>query len=401
MDLALPRCTPRPRTLRIEATTSIVRTYIPYPHHAITPKQDHEFAPSADRPDRAEPLQSAQSPGSAGAFPGDIAPQCTLPALDGRNVDIRADDIAGNPIVLLFCPRFSEAVADALAGVVAAQQYFSAAGARLFAITLDDAKIAQAQNIPFPVLLDSDGTVFRTFDAEAREVPTTVVLRPNQHVMAILKSSPSVQATEALAHVNRLVEERQPMLMTHHPPVLIVPDVLSAGDCRDLITIFTHAVRLSCRPAPGSTTSAPTTRCAYPNMAAQIASTTGSSTSPLQHYCTGASSNACSRDSQSLPVPHHTLGKATYGCYQGERGGELHGHRDNVEPTPYRRFAMSINLNLEQFAGGELRFPEFGDQRYRPPNGTAIVFSSSLLHEALHVTSGRRLVLLAFLFGDH
>jgi predicted 2-oxoglutarate/Fe(II)-dependent dioxygenase YbiX len=89
------------------------------------------------------------------------------------------------------------------------------------------------------------------------------------------------------------------------------------------------------------------------------------------------------------------------GRYQGERGGELHGHRDNVEATPYRRFAMSINLNVEQFTGGALRFPEFGDQRYRPANGTALVFSSSLLHEALHVTSGQRLVLLAFLFGDH
>jgi predicted 2-oxoglutarate/Fe(II)-dependent dioxygenase YbiX len=89
------------------------------------------------------------------------------------------------------------------------------------------------------------------------------------------------------------------------------------------------------------------------------------------------------------------------GCYQGERGGKLHAHRDNVAPTSYRRFAMSINLNTEEFSGGELRFPEFGDQRYRPASGTAIVFSSSLLHEALHVTSGRRLVVLAFLFGDH
>ncbi len=61
---------------------------------------------------------------------------------------------------------------------------------------------------------------------------------------------------------------------------------------------------------------------------------------------------------------------------------------------------MSINLNTEDFLGGELRFPEFGDQRYRPDSGTAIVFSSSLLHEALQVTSGRRLVVLAFLFGD-
>ena len=47
-----------------------------------------------------------------------------------------------------------------------------------------------------------------------------------------------------------------------------------------------------------------------------------------------------------------------------------------------------LEAEPEQFEGGELRFPEFGDQRYRPANGTAIVFSSSLLHEALHVTSG-------------
>lgn len=61
---------------------------------------------------------------------------------------------------------------------------------------------------------------------------------------------------------------------------------------------------------------------------------------------------------------------------------------------------MSINLNTEEFEGGELRFPEFGDQRYRPESGTAIVFSSTLLHEAMHVTRGTRYVLLAFLFGE-
>lgn len=84
--------------------------------------------------------------------------------------------------------------------------------------------------------------------------------------------------------------------------------------------------------------------------------------------------------------------------YQGQRGGRTHGHRDNNPPTPYRRFAMSINLNTENFTGGELRFPEFGDQRYRPEAGAAIVFSSTLLHEALHVTAGLRYVLLAFMF---
>ena len=333
---------------------------------------------------------------------GDIAPQFSLPALDGRNVDIRADDIAGNPIVLLFCPRFSEAVADALAEVVAAQPFFSAAGARLFAITLEDAKVAQAQNLPFPVLLDRDGAVFRAFDAEAQGIPTTVVLRPNQHVMAILKSPPSVQAGEALAHVKRLAAERQSVLMAHHPPVLLVPDVLSAADCRDLVTIFQTRGQTFVPPGPGIDYIGTDYKMRIPEYGRA---------DRIDHWIVDKATESLlhKRIEQRL-LPE--IAKAfqyritrwerlRIGCYQGERGGELHGHRDNVEPTPYRRFAMSINLNLEQFEGGELRFPEFGDQRYRPANGTAIVFSSSLLHEALHVTSGHRLVLLAFLFGDY
>jgi len=333
---------------------------------------------------------------------GDIAPQCALPALDGRNVDIRADDIAGNPIVLLFCPSFSEAVAGALAGIVAAQSSFGAARARLFAITRDDAKAARALNIPFPVLLDREGAVFRAFDAEAQGIPTTVVLRPNQHVMAILKSPPSAQVHEALAHVERLAAERQSALMTHHPPVLLVPDVLSAADCRDLITIFRTRGQTFVPPGPGIDYIGTDYKMRIPEYGRA---------DRIDHWIVDKSTESLlhNRIEQRL-LPE--IAKAfqyritrwerlRIGCYQGERGGELHGHRDNVEPTPYRRFAMSINLNLEQFEGGELRFPEFGDQRYRPANGTAIVFSSSLLHEALHVTSGHRLVLLAFLFGDH
>jgi predicted 2-oxoglutarate/Fe(II)-dependent dioxygenase YbiX len=69
--------------------------------------------------------------------------------------------------------------------------------------------------------------------------------------------------------------------------------------------------------------------------------------------------------------------------------------------SSHRRFAASINLNTEEFEGGELRFAEYGDQRYRPATGDAIVFSSSILHEALEVRSGRRLVLLAFLYGEY
>jgi peroxiredoxin len=356
-----------------------------------------QIVPTA--PNHGNPRKVADLPA---LLAGDIAPPCMLPALDGKNVDLRADDIAGNPIVLLFCPRFSEAVADVLAGVVAAQESFRAAGATLFAITLDDAQVARAQNIPFPVLLDRDGSVFRTFGADAHEMPTTVVLRPNQHVMAVLKTAPSAQAAEALTHVMGLEAERQTRLMTHHPPVLIVPDVLSAGDCRDLITIFHTRGQTFIPPGPGIDYIGTDYKMRIPEYGRA---------DRIDHWIVDASTETLLHrriEQRLLPEIFKAFQyritrweRLRIGCYQGERGGELHGHRDNVEPTPYRRFAMSINLNLEEFAGGELRFPEFGDQRYRPANGAAIVFSSSLLHEALHVTSGRRLVLLAFLFGDH
>lgn len=80
--------------------------------------------------------------------------------------------------------------------------------------------------------------------------------------------------------------------------------------------------------------------------------------------------------------------------------GGFRPHRDNdTGGTAHRRFAVSINLN-DEFEGGGLRFPEFGTDHYRPPPGSALAFSCSLLHEALPVTAGERYVFLTFLYGE-
>ncbi len=332
---------------------------------------------------------------------GDIAPSCALPALDGSIVDLRGDDIAGNSMVILFCPKFLPAVVEAVAGVSAALRSFAALGARVFAVTLEPAKAAAAQEMPFPVLRDRDGEVFRAFNANTRDLPTIVVLRPNQHVLAILKAPPQAQAGEALALIERLAAERRPVLMTPHPPVLIVPDVLSAADCRRLVTVYETRGQTFMPPGAGIDYIGTDYKMRIPEYGRG---------DRIDHWIVDKDTETLLRQRIELRLLPEIAKAFQYrvtrwerlriGCYEGQRGGELHGHRDDVEPTPYRRFAMSINLNLAEFTGGELRFPEFGDQRYRPENGAAIVFSSSLLHEALHVTSGRRLVLLAFLFGD-
>ena len=88
-------------------------------------------------------------------------------------------------------------------------------------------------------------------------------------------------------------------------------------------------------------------------------------------------------------------------CYDGDVGGCFRPHRDNTtKGTAHRRFAVTINLNAEDYEGGDLRFPEFGQRTYRAPTGGAIVFSCSLLHEATPVTAGRRYAFLPVLYDE-
>ena len=87
------------------------------------------------------------------------------------------------------------------------------------------------------------------------------------------------------------------------------------------------------------------------------------------------------------------------GCYDADSGGWFRRHRDNTSAhTTHRQFAVSLNLNPDdEYDGGELRFPEFGRELYRPPAGSMVVFSSSLLHEVVPVRRGRRFGAFTFL----
>jgi len=88
-------------------------------------------------------------------------------------------------------------------------------------------------------------------------------------------------------------------------------------------------------------------------------------------------------------------------CYDDRSQGFFRAHRDNTTAgTAHRRFAVTINLNAEDYDGGELRFPEFGTRAYKAPTGGAIVFSCSLLHEALPVMRGVRYATLPFLYDE-
>ncbi|MGV3572580.1 MAG: 2OG-Fe(II) oxygenase family protein [Ramlibacter sp.] len=86
-------------------------------------------------------------------------------------------------------------------------------------------------------------------------------------------------------------------------------------------------------------------------------------------------------------------------CYDAQTGGYFRPHRDN-DGDGHRQFAVTLNLNAEEYEGGDLRFPEYGLQTYRAPTGGACVFSCALMHEATPVTAGRRYAFLPFLYDD-
>ncbi len=337
----------------------------------------------------AAPQTAPSRPPQAQALEiGDIAPPFRLTTQAGEAIDPASDLVAGQPLLVLFCPKGAELPSDAESlGQAAA----AADGRSFVAVT---AGTEAATPAGYELAFDADGAVFRLFNAatEAR----FVLIGPNRHIFYMGGDTAAVRA--ALA---RIAPSRQQVVMAAHPPVLVVPDVFSRADCQRLINIFAMQGQVFVEPGhdnlpPGNHD----VKQRIPDYGRK---------DRIDHWVRQPDTVAFINDrlgrrllpeierSFQFKITRHEAYRI--GCYQGERGGELHGHRDNTHAkVAHRKFACSVNLNTEQFEGGELRFPEFGNQLYRPETGAGIVFSSSLLHEPLHVTAGRRFVLLCFLY---
>jgi predicted 2-oxoglutarate/Fe(II)-dependent dioxygenase YbiX len=190
--------------------------------------------------------------------------------------------------------------------------------------------------------------------------------------------------------------------MGMHPPVLMVPDVLSPEECRHLIHLYDTENDNWQEPRHGGKNQTTNYKVRTPDYGREDRVDHFLAEKGIQEFISYRLQTRLFPEIRRA-FQYKVTRAETYrvGRYTGARGGEAHGHRDNTaDMVAHRRFACSINLDREAFEGGELRFPEFGDQRYQPETGMAICFSCSLLHEALEVTQGSRYVLMAFLYGE-
>lgn len=335
---------------------------------------------------------------------GDPAPRLPLVmAGGGASLDLADDPFAGRPQVWLVHEPPLAAQADAAARAIHAAM--AERLPRLLCVAIGRG--------PRPAVPEPEQPAWArpilALQGQAQAVPpapgglAAYLVGPNGHLRAVLAGLEPAALPQAVAAA---LEPLLPAAVVRpgemHPPVLVVPDVLSREDCRRLMTVY--AMRGHRFVEPGHNVAGQTTdyKMRIPDYGRE---------DRIDHWVIDRDTNQFidSRlQLRLLPEIHRAFQyrvtrRETYriACYSGSRGGRPIPHRDNTEPVvAHRRFAITVNLNTEEFEGGSLRFPEFSEHRYRPPTGAGIVFSCSLLHEVMAVEAGKRFALLAFVYGE-
>ncbi len=251
------------------------------------------------------------------------------------------------------------------------------------------------------LVLADDGAVVDWLLGAAAPGASLLLLDPNQRVLA-REALAGADASAAVARLAQVVDadaaSARPSVIGGGAPALIVPRVLEPALCQELIALYRReggnpsaVLELAGGKPRYKVDPNQKMRRDYQRFdatwTARLTAVLRTRLLPEVDKCFGFRATAY----EELKLT----------CYDAGEGGYHRPHRDNVTAdVAYRRFAMSINLNTGEYDGGQLRFPEYGPELYLPPCGGAVVFSSSMLHEALPVTRGQRFVLLTFLSND-
>ncbi|MBI1778510.1 MAG: 2OG-Fe(II) oxygenase [Proteobacteria bacterium] len=257
------------------------------------------------------------------------------------------------------------------------------------------------------VFIDGDSKISRLYGAEEfvqdsgqlAYWPQCLILGPNLHILNILPCAANGSLSAAIMQVVSQLPE--PSWHAGHScpaPVLIVPQVFEAELCRYLVAAFDEAKASDSGfmiERGGKTTS----EINYGVKRRMDVSLDDPS------LCGFIRRNVASRLVPEIDKAfqfHATrMDRYIVARYDAATGGYFRPHRDNVSSgTAHRRFALTVNLNPNDYEGGDLRFPEFSDLSYRSSEGAAIAFSCSLLHEVAPITRGKRFAFLAFLYGE-
>ena len=342
-------------------------------------------------------------------WPGALAMPFETRDEQGRKINLADDHISGQFLLLAFLgDAESEQSKSLLKSLAERESELKAANATVLAVSASaDAELnnhlKREAGFFWPVACDPSGALFASYGMHKGNDQTArlVVITPYRQIRAwfdIEKDADTTLGTIMdLLNNSQAAEELR--WSPPHAPILVVPNVLSPEECANLIkSVETDTPFMVRQPRPG-----------------EVA---GNYKVPVYDHYRQDRVDLIIKDRNTLAIlDERIFGRVTpmikkafafdvtrredlhVARYVGKREGFSMGHRDNVDPPgAHRRFALSISLN-DDYEGGEITFGEFSPKGYRVPAGTAMVFSSSLLHEVQETTSGVRYNLISHFFS--
>jgi predicted 2-oxoglutarate/Fe(II)-dependent dioxygenase YbiX len=312
------------------------------------------------------------------------------------------DAQAGRPVVLIIA---RDVVAEGLSGLIdafaAALPQFSALDADVVVLFGEEASevFEYALAHPTPLTMVGNAGPFLQAIQFASELPEIVVLDRNARIVQTFRPNEADALVGAsLAALQSLpVEPSRDIVLP--APILILPNVLNRPLCAELIQLHKNS---------GSFDSG------FVSMDAQ-----GKSTVKIDHSIKKRRDLLLDRDNEiNIQLSRLIMSRIKFEVKRAfqadithmdrllisaydDTGGQFKRHRDDFPAkVAFRQFALSINLNTDDYEGGYLSFPEYNSHRYRAPTGAAVLFSAKVLHEVSAVTKGERFALLSFMHND-
>ena len=336
---------------------------------------------------------------------GDRVPDFLLPD-QNKKADPLYGLVGGQPVVLHFYPGHDKkAFAAEFDGFRERWPALAERGVALFAVNSEplaaNIERAGALSLPFALLTDPGGRVQGWFGVAQRDAKSaastaqrgivTYLLDTNLRVLTVLRGRGE------RSHAEQVIEtlDGGAVLGGRHAPILLIPRVLDRSMCRRLIDLWhsggnvaTGTISMGDSGATKSLKSDVKRRRDHlvqdPALLSELDDLVLRRVAAEVDRAFGV---------QITAVEEYKIVR-----YDAEEGGFFRRHRDNtVVEKAHRRFAMTLNLNSDEYEGGELSFPEYGPARYKPDTGEAAIFSCSLMHEAHDVSAGKRFVLLSFI----
>jgi predicted 2-oxoglutarate/Fe(II)-dependent dioxygenase YbiX len=327
---------------------------------------------------------------------GEPAPHFIAPS--PINPRFAFDSVGGRYILLTFLPA-PGSQRDAMLSVVSQNRALFSDEKLVFFGVLPDTNSFEGVplELPFRWICDPKGelrTKYGAVDSNGAVKPRWTAIDPSLRLLGFRPPEAGSELVRLLANLGNPDDHARVPL---HAPVLIVPRIFESDLCRHLVELYD---RVGGAPSGVMQSRNGLTVGVFNDMKKRRDMTIEDEALKTQIRLRIAR-RLIPEIAKAFQFTATRIERYIVAYYSAEEGGYFRRHRDNTSPgTAHRKFAVTINLNVEEYDGGDLRFPEFGSHLYRAPTGGAVVFSCSLLHEATPVTRGIRYACLPFLYDE-